>query len=276
MERTCIDNLAFIEQITSKPKISLIEISTSSQRLNSKSFIKNMPNPKPRKPNQAKYIFSEGIDYLKTGKRSIWGKGDRETLDFLNKAPLHGKWLNLAAGDGRYNTLLLKKVDCLISSDIEKSALIKLRRNTPKTLRNKLRMSVFDITRKFPLRDSFFDGVLCFGTLHLFPMRILQKIVKEIKRVLRPGGIVIIDFPTHIKRYRFDGKPYVIRGEPHYSNTTAKMTLQRLFTGYHIKMIQGNISPESYPRANPPYTYSSKFILFTGIKSEWRPGNRIS
>ncbi|MEK7093638.1 MAG: class I SAM-dependent methyltransferase [Patescibacteria group bacterium] len=227
-----------------------------------------MRNSRLRKPNQTKYIFSEGINYLKTGKRSIWGAGDRETLDFLNKTPLHGKWLHLAAGDGRYNSQLLKKVDHLVVSDIEEGALIKLRRNTPRILKKKLRLAVFDITKKFPLRSRSLEGILCFGTLHLFPKEILKNIVKEISRILKPGGMIIIDFPTHIKRERFDGKPYVIRGEPHYSNATANTTLRRLFAGYRIRMMPGNIPPESYPRANPPYTYSSKFILLTGTKGK--------
>ena len=223
-------------------------------------------HPRRREPNQSKCIFSEGIDYLKTGRRSIWGRGDRETIDCLNKTPLHGQWLHVAAGDGRYNLQLLKKTDRLVAADIDESALHKLRRNTPQILRKKLHLAVFDITKKFPLRDHSFDGILCFGTLHLFPKRILRNISKEIDRVLKPGGMVILDFPTHFKRVSFDKKPYVIRGEPRYSNDAAKAALQRLFAGYKMSMIQGRIPPESYLKANPPFIYSSRCILFAGKK----------
>lgn len=40
---------------------------------------------KPRTPEQDKYIFTEGIDYSKTEKTSIWGTGDKDTLELLKK-----------------------------------------------------------------------------------------------------------------------------------------------------------------------------------------------
>lgn len=65
---------------------------------------------KPTKPNFNKYIITEGINYFKTNKISIWGSGDPKTIKLLNKQKIKGVWLNLAAGDGRYNNILLKKL----------------------------------------------------------------------------------------------------------------------------------------------------------------------
>ena len=92
---------------------------------------------KPTKPEEDKYIFTEGIDYFTTRKTSIWGTGDKDTLQLLKKIEIHGKWLNLAAGDGRYNLNLLKKADFVVTSDIDESALSKLWHNTPDKYKQK-------------------------------------------------------------------------------------------------------------------------------------------
>ena len=40
---------------------------------------------KPHKPKEDKHIFTEGIDYFETAKTSIWGIGDKDTLELLRK-----------------------------------------------------------------------------------------------------------------------------------------------------------------------------------------------
>lgn len=219
-------------------------------------------------PNGHKFWHTEGIDYLKTGKRSIWGGDDPETLKVLRPLRLKGTWLHLAAGDGRYNALLLRKVDTLIASDIDASALEKSRRNVLHKHRSKFSLKVFDIVKKFPQKTSSVDGIFCVGTLHIFPRRILKRITKEIDRALKPGGTVFIDFATHIRRTRFDSKPYIIHGEPSYTDAGAKKTLEKMFQGYNMKFWKGSIPKEPYPRANPPYTYESKFLIVLATKSD--------
>ncbi len=132
---------------------------------------------KVHKPKENKYIFTEGINYFETGKTSIWGTGDKDTLELLRKIKIHGKCLNLAAGDGRYNLNLLKKTNFVLASDIDEGALSKLLHNTPKKYKKKLDTKAFDITKKFPFESGQFDSIFCTGTLHLFPKKVLQQIV---------------------------------------------------------------------------------------------------
>ncbi|MBU1198624.1 MAG: class I SAM-dependent methyltransferase [Nanoarchaeota archaeon] len=153
----------------------------------------------PFKSDEKKCVFTEGLNYFKTGKESIWGEGEKLTLDFLNKKSFSGKWLNLAAGDGRYNNILLKKADFVVASDIDKSALSKLWHNTSKKQRSKLEIKVFNIINRFPFEDESFDGVFCTGVLHLFPKEFVKKILSEINRVLKPCSEIIFDFATDIK-----------------------------------------------------------------------------
>lgn len=231
-------------------------------------FMSKRPkNPRPMKPNGHRFWHTEGIDYLKTGKRSIWGGCDPETLKVLRPLRLKGTWLHLAAGDGRYNALLLRKVDKLIASDIDPSALEKSRRNVLSKYRKKFSLKAFDVVKKFPFEADSIDGVFCVGTLHLFPKHVLRRITREIDRVVRPRGMVFVDFATHVKRVRFDGKPYIVHGEPLYTNADAKKTLEKMFQGYKTKFWKGSIPKESYPSANPPYTYESKFLIMLATKS---------
>ncbi len=220
---------------------------------------------KPHKPKEDKYIFTEGINYFDTGKASIWGTGDKDTLEFLKKIEIHGKWLNLAAGDGRYNLILLEKADFVVASDIDESALSKLRHSTPEEYRKKLDIKAFDITKKFPFEDSLFDGIFCTGTLHLFPREVLRQIVFEISRVLKPNGKIIIDFATDIKRVSPNGKLITFGKEPLYDLKNAKRILETLFENYHIQMHESKVV-EDFEAANPPYTLNCKFIILIADK----------
>ncbi len=222
---------------------------------------------KPCKPKEDKYIFTKGINYFKTGKVSIWGTGDKDALRLLKKTEIRGKWLNLAAGDGRYNLNLLKKADFVVVSDIDASALSKLWQNTPEKYKSKLEIKIFDIIKRFPFEDNSFDGVFCTGTLHLFPDEILQKILSEIDRTLKPSGRVIIDFATDIKRVSPDGKLIIFGDEPKYTLGEAKITLKNLFRNYKIKIHESEVQEEAFTQARPPYKFSCQFILLVADKS---------
>lgn len=221
---------------------------------------------KPLLPEQDRYIFTEGIDYSKTRNTSIWGAGDKETLELLRKIRIRGCWLNLAAGDGRYNQQLLKKADSVVASDIDENALGKLWQTTPKQYQKKLETKCFDITKRFPFENNYFDGVFCAGTLHIFPGRILEDIIRETGRVLKPGGRIILDFAADVTRIRLDGKPYLIKDEPKYTVTEAKTTLMALFKDYKIKMYESAVPEEILKEANPAYKFSCKFILLVADK----------
>jgi len=220
---------------------------------------------KPHKPKEDKYIFTEGVNYFETAKTSIWGTGDKDTMELLGKIEIHGKWLNLAAGDGRYNLNLLKKADFIVASDIDESALSKLWHNTPKEYKEKLDTKAFDITKKFPFKDGLFDGIFCAGTLHLFPKEVLRQIIFEIDRVLKPNGRGIIDFATDIKRTSLNGKLIIFGKEPLYTLDDAKRVLKNLFRNYQTQMYESEVI-EDFEAANPPYTLNCKFVILIADK----------
>ncbi len=216
----------------------------------------------PLKPKEEKYIYTEGINYFETGKESIWGKGDPDTLRILKKMEFHGRWLNLAAGDGRsYNLILLKKAGMVVASDIDASALSKLWHNTPRRYRKKLKTKVFNMAKRFPFKSNSFDGIFCTGTLHLFPRKVFRGIFREMDRVLKPNGRIIIDFATDITRLMPNEKLYFVKREPKYKIKEAKRFLMKIFRNYKTRAYEFKVPEENYAEANPPYKFSCKFIL---------------
>ena len=221
---------------------------------------------KPHKPDARKCIFTEGIIYFETSPKSIWGPGDKITLEHLNTAQISGKWLNLAAGDGRYNTEILKKADFVVASDIDECALSKLRHVTPQEHKMKLQTSVFDISKDFPFDDSTFDGVFCTGTLHLFPQKILQRILKEIDRVIKPEGKIILDFATDVRRVMRDGKLYARKSDPKYTIEDAEKLLGEHFKNYSLQILKSEVIDEDFKTKKRAYKFSCNFILIAGEK----------
>ncbi len=219
----------------------------------------------PYPPDEARYKFTEGLDYSKTGPDSIWGAGYDKTLGLLKRIKLHGKWLNLAAGDGRYNLNLLKKADFVVASDIDESALSKLWHNTPKEYKKKLDTKAFDMTKKFPFEDSEFNGVFCTGILHLFPKEVLKKVVFEVNRILKSHGTIIFEFPANIKRISKDGKFIKFGKEHSYTVDEAKRTLRNLFKGYKIEMYETE-AWEDFKEAKPPFKFSWTVVGFVAEK----------
>ena len=222
---------------------------------------------KPCPPREKEFIFTEGIDYFTTGRTSIWGAEDKETSNVLKKTEMRGRWLNLGAGDGRYNLELLKKVDSLTVADIDESALSKLWHVTPEQYRPKLGTSVFDISKKFPFETASFDGIFSTGILHLFPKEVFKKIFKEADRILKPRGKIIIDFATDIKRIGLDGNLIKFVDEPNYTFKEAGDFLKEVFKDYKIRLYESEVAPGNV-KANPPYLFSCKFFILVGEKKD--------
>lgn len=215
----------------------------------------------PHTADEASNIYTEGINYFDYGDTSIWGTGDQETLNLLSKKVIRGHWLNLAAGDGRYNNILLSKADKVTAADIDKSALSKLTELTPAELKPKLETKTFDITKVFPFEDAVFDGVLHVGTLHLFTPKIITAICAELKRVVKPKSTIIIDFATDIKRVQEDGSFFKFNNEPDYDYDQGMDILLKNFQGFQLEFIEGNVPREKVSTRGTTYDFSCRFVL---------------
>jgi len=223
---------------------------------------------KPHIPDEKNYIFSEGIDYSKTGQTSVFGKEDKVLVKIINKITRKDDiWLNLASGDGRYNAVLTKKIKKTFAIDIDKGALSKLLYITPKQLRDKVETKQVNIVKKLPFKNNEFDGVLTTGTLHLFNKILLKKIFTEIKRVIKPNGYFLQDFATNIKRISKKDKKLIIFGdEPLYEYDQASKMLKKLLVGFNTTFIRGEDIHENCQETSEPYNFYCNTLIILSRK----------
>jgi len=171
----------------------------------------------------------------------VWGSLHPDMLALANQATIRGSWLNLAAGDGRYNELLMDKCTSIIAFDLDQAALDRLVERAPVSQRGKLQPALGDLTHPLPFDDNELDGCLCTGILHLFNEDVLRSIFKEILRVLKPQATLIFDFAVDIRRECTDGTLYNIEDEPKYSIEDGRRILRSVFRGIPHTLRQGAV-----------------------------------
>ena len=192
----------------------------------------------------------------------MWGKEDGATYDLLSQENITGTWLNLASGDGRYNSLLIEKADAVIACDKDLGALESLSSKLPPKFQNKLTTLVFDINQDFPFEENCFDGILCTGALHLFSRNKLKHIFSEIQRILKKDGIFIFDFATDIKRIDSSGELYKFKKtEPEYTLSQAMNMLETFLSDYIISIEESEVQEEHIRLENISYQFTCKFLL---------------
>lgn len=198
---------------------------------------------------------------------SKWGIEEKETLDVIHNIGFHGNILNIAAGDGRFNNELLKLSDKLVAIDINESELETLKKDCLIGLENKLYTKQVDITKTFPFEDSTFDGFFCTGTLHLFKEDIITNILDEIKRVLKVGGVIVLDFATEISRLDKDGNKVVFEDEGNYSNQKAFDIFKNALAEFDINIEIASFKEENLDSAAGYKFINGNFLIISGIKN---------
>jgi hypothetical protein len=222
---------------------------------------------KPFSADESKYIFTEGIDYSKTSKNSIWGEEDISTKKMLKKlVKPNTKWVNLASGDGRYNTFIATTASEVTDVDIDEGALQKLFENTPKDLQSKLILKSFNIVNQFPLESNKYDGLFSSGTLYLFPEEVLINISKEISRILKVKGFIALEWAINIKRVSPIGESVVFGTEPLYDKDKAIQVIKKAFSNFEISFVDGENIYSNESEANPPYEFFCDTLLIEGKK----------
>ena len=96
--------------------------------------------------------------------------------------------LDLGCGDGRLSALL--DADQLALADVSDVALERAARRLPAA-----RTVALDPDAPLPLADNAFDLVLCAETIE--HVRDVQLLLSEVRRVLRPGGVLALTTPAH-------------------------------------------------------------------------------
>lgn len=220
----------------------------------------------PHKADDEHYVFTEEINYFDAGKSSIWGTDHPLAVEAIRNIPKKGVWMDLASGDGRYTVSLLQRRVRVVATDIDKGALSKLYHRMPASQRSKLRIRAMDISKRFPFKDASFDGVFCSGILHLFLRSSIKAITEEIRRVLKPGGRILIIFPADIKRRYLNERPLIFGDETLYTRAEAERLLRDCFQGFDLDIRTSPRSKQTYLDTSPQYTFSSVTVRVLGKK----------
>jgi SAM-dependent methyltransferase len=107
---------------------------------------------------------------------------------FVRSLGQTGHALDLGCGDGRLSAEL--DASELTAADVSRVALERARRRLPAARLVPLRPDV-----PLPFEDGAFDLVLCAETIE--HVRDVQLLLSEIRRVLRPGGMLALSTPSH-------------------------------------------------------------------------------
>jgi len=142
-------------------------------------------------PEYAKYLLEKTrqdydliADEFSATRQEIWPELTFLFEDYLTEDE---KVLDLGCGNGRWFKLFQKKKIDYVGVDFSERLIEIAKRNYPQT-----KFQTADIL-KLPFPNNYFDKVYSIAVLHHIPSEELRlKSLKEAKRVLKPGGILIL------------------------------------------------------------------------------------
>lgn len=195
---------------------------------------------------------------------SKWGEEEKETIQAIEKIAFKGRILNIAAGDGRFNEELLKLADEVVAVDINEEELKELEEKCPKELKDKLNIKSMDITKRFPFEENTFDGIFCTGTLHLFDVETIKTILKEIKRILKNNGKILLDFATDISRLDSNNNLVVFDNEGNYTVEQAIKLFENNLKNFIINIEVASFKEENLEERTGYNSIDGKFLIISG------------
>jgi len=153
---------------------------------------------------------------------------------FLDTLP-KGKVLDLGCGIGQYTKYFLEKGHEVISADISIKALQELKKSIPHA-----KIKQLDMSKPLPFKNQTFDIVFANLSIHYFNKETTEKLLKEIKRILKKDGYFIGSVNSS-KTFQFiRGTAIKLEENYYYDNGITvrlwdKKQFDTFFTCFHIK-----------------------------------------
>lgn len=95
--------------------------------------------------------------------------------------------IDLGCGSGNDTLYLVERGKKVIPCDYSRNAVQNIQKNFPEVERTEC----FDMTKGLPFEDNFTDIIISDLSLHYFTERKTFEVLNEIKRVLKPDGILL-------------------------------------------------------------------------------------
>lgn len=115
------------------------------------------------------------------------------------------KILDLACGTGRHTIYLASNGFLVYGTDISRKGITIARKKAKEHGLRNIKLKVHDM-KKIPFPDDSFDAVLCVWSMGHGTLKAHAEIIAEIRRVLKPGGMLIADFMSTKNKYFGKGK----------------------------------------------------------------------
>lgn len=209
-------------------------------------------------------------EFKKSGGKAI----NTEIKDMLKNIQFGKdmKVLDIGCGRGDINTYIGRKVKESVGIDYSNAA-IKIANNIKKSLspslQKKLSFKLMNAT-KLDFEDNYYDLVIAIDIFeHLTPVE-LTKCIKEIKRVLKPNGILFVHTGTNKLLYNVTYKNYTLP-----LNRLLTTIDKKLFSkDYPSLPIDPRTKEEKVQHVNEP-TFKALQTLFSKNKFEGKIKTRI-
>ena len=106
--------------------------------------------------------------------------------------PKNGRLLDVAAGHGQDSVYFARQGFSVIATDFSEKAIQYINKNITPDIKGKITTQKVDLSKKLPFEDNMFDIVYGHLAVHYFTNKITDKVFKELKRILKPGGIIAL------------------------------------------------------------------------------------
>ncbi len=152
-----------------------------------------------------------------TSTQSIEEKSFNLLLDRI-KLDSDAKVLDIAVGTGIYLIEVLKRFGVGYGIDISDKMIEQLKLKVEKIgFSDKVKELVVGDADKLPFEQDFFDFVSCIGMFEYYDLGEVVTFLKDIKRVIKKSGWLIVDFPNseNDEVYEFQKKERSVGHEVH-------------------------------------------------------------
>ncbi|MBI2850012.1 MAG: methyltransferase domain-containing protein [Chloroflexi bacterium] len=145
--------------------------------------------------------------------------------------------LDVGCADGRHSIMIDRNGGKATGIDLSKSMLIEARALHPKGNFRQMDM------RELTFNDHFFDGLWSSGSIYHVTKADVKKVIKEFRRVLKPGGVAAINFKLG-QGEGMQANPKSYSGSPRYFAYYTEDEMKDIFASFGFEELNSCTYPE--------------------------------